>query len=179
MFYIIFFICFFDYGGFDVLFFFNIELFVSGLGEIQICYVVIGVNYIDIYYCKGVFGFKLLLLSGLGVEGVGEIVVVGFVVFVFKVGDCVVYVGGLLGGYVIYCNFLVVWVIYVFVGLDSVIVVVSVFKGLIVEYLIYCCVSLQLGDMVLFYVVVGGVGFFVSQWFKVFGVIVIGIVMYD
>lgn len=165
-----------DYGGSDVLSLSNIELPAPGPGEIQIRHAAIGVNYIDIYHRKGVFGPKLPLPSGLGVEGVGEIVAVGPDVSAFKVGDRVAYVGGPPGGYATHRNLPAARAIYVPAGLDSATVAASVFKGLTAEYLTHRCVSLQPGDTVLFHAAAGGVGSFASQWLKALGVTVIGTV---
>lgn len=165
-----------DYGGSDVLSLSNIELPAPGPGEIQIRHAAIGVNYIDIYHRKGVFGPKLPLPSGLGVEGVGEIVAVGPVVSAFKVGDRVAYVGGPPGGYATHRNLPAARAIHVPAGLDSATVAASVFKGLTAEYLTHRCVSLQPGDTVLFHAAAGGVGSFASQWLKALGVTVIGTV---
>lgn len=165
-----------DYGGPDVLSLSNIELPAPGPGEIQIRHAAIGVNYIDIYHRKGVFGPKLPLPSGLGVEGVGEIVAVGPDVSAFKVGDRVAYVGGPPGGYATHRNLPAARAIHVPAGLDSVTVAASVFKGLTAEYLTHRCVSLQPGDTVLFHAAAGGVGSFASQWLKALGVTVIGTV---
>lgn len=165
-----------DYGGSDVLSLSNIELPAPGPGEIQIRHAAIGVNYIDIYHRKGVFGPKLPLPSGLGVEGVGEIVAVGPDVSAFKVGDRVAYVGGPPGGYATHRNLPAARAIHVPAGLDSATVAASVFKGLTAEYLTHRCVSLQPGDTVLFHAAAGGVGSFASQWLKALGVTVIGTV---
>jgi NADPH2:quinone reductase len=165
-----------DYGGSDVLSLSNIELPAPGPGEIQIRHAAIGVNYIDIYHRKGVFGPKLPLPSGLGVEGVGEIVAVGPDVSAFKVGDRVAYVGGPPGGYATHRNLPAARAIQVPAGLDSATVAASVFKGLTAEYLTHRCVSLQPGDTVLFHAAAGGVGSFASQWLKALGVTVIGTV---
>lgn len=165
-----------DYGGSDVLSLSNIELPAPGPGEIQIRHAAIGVNYIDIYHRKGVFGPKLPLPSGLGVEGVGEIVAVGPDVSAFKVGDRVAYVGGPPGGYATHRNLPAARAIHVPAGLDSATVAASVFKGLTAEYLTHRCVSLQPGDTVLFHAAAGGVASFASQWLKALGVTVIGTV---
>lgn len=165
-----------DYGGSDVLSLSNIELPAPGPGEIQIRHAAIGVNYIDIYHRKGVFGPKLPLPSGLGVEGVGEIVAVGPDVSAFKVGDRVAYVGGPPGGYATHRNLPAARAIHVPAGLDSATVAASVFKGLTAEYLTHRCVSLQPGDTVLFHAAAGGVGSFAGQWLKALGVTVIGTV---
>lgn len=63
------------------------------------------------------------------------------------------------------------------IGYDDVVLVML--QGLIVYYLLCCMYLVKVGDMILIYVVVGGVGLFVCQWVKVFGVIVIGMVGFD
>lgn len=165
-----------EYGGPDVLSLANVDLPAPGPGQIQIRHAAIGVNYIDIYHRKGVFGPKLPLPSGLGVEGVGEITTVGPEVSGFAVGDRVAYVGGPPGGYATHRNLPAARALHVPGGLDSETVAASVFKGLTAEYLAHRCVSLRPGDTVLLHAAAGGVGSFASQWLKALGVTVIGTV---
>ncbi len=165
-----------EYGGPDTLSLQSVDLASPGSGEIQIRHAAIGVNYIDIYHREGVFGPKLPLPSGLGVEGVGEIVAVGPDVSGFAIGDRVAYVGGPPGAYATHRNLPAARALLVPGGLDSETVAASVFKGLTAEYLTHRCVDLRPGDTVLLHAAAGGVGSFASQWLKALGVVVIGTV---
>ncbi|PRA53003.1 quinone oxidoreductase family protein [Brucella pituitosa] len=168
-----------EYGGPEVLSFQKMELPSPGSGELQIKHLAIGVNYIDIYHRKGVFAAKLPLPSGLGVEGVGEIVGCGPDVAGFVIGDRVAYVGGAPGGYSAFRNIAAARCLRVPEGLDSETVAATVFKGLTAEYLTHRCVSLKQGDTVLFHAAAGGVGSLATQWLKSLGVSVIGTVSTD
>lgn len=154
----------------------KIELAAPGKDEIQIRHDAIGVNFIDIYHRKGVFGPKLSLPGRLGVEGVGEVIAVGTDVSGFAVGDRVAYVGGPPGGYSTHRNLPAARALHAPAGLDSETVAASVFKGLAAEYLTHRCISLRPGDTALLHAAAGGVGSFASQWLKALGVTVIGTV---
>lgn len=149
-------------GGLEQLKLVDVEVGVFGLGEICICYEVCGLNYIDVYYCNGIY--LLFLLVCLGMEGVGVVEVVGEGVMYFKLGDCVVYVSQLLGVYVMVWVMLVKCVLKLFDVIFFEIGVVMMFKGLMVQYLLCKMLlqgGLQVGDFLFFYVVVGGVGLIV------------------
>lgn len=96
-------------------------VFDSGFGEVCMWYMVIGVNYVDIYYCGGIFYLWLVFdeLVVIGFEGVGIVEGVGEGVIGFKIGDCVVYGILLLGFYFEVCNYFVDKLLYLFEGLDD------------------------------------------------------------
>lgn len=165
-----------EYGGPEVLSFQKFDLATPGKGEIQIRHAAIGLNFIDIYHRKGMFGPKLPLPAIPGVEGVGEVVAVGADVSGFTVGDRVAYVGGPPGGYATHRNLPAARALHVPAGVASETVAASIFKGLTAEYLTHRCVSLGPDDTVLLHAAAGGVGSFTSQWLKVLGVTVIGTV---
>ncbi|WP_104493560.1 quinone oxidoreductase family protein [Paracoccus denitrificans] len=165
-----------EYGGPEVLSFHKFHLAAPGKGEIQIRHAAIGMNFIDIYHRKGVFGPKLPLPAIPGVEGVGEVVALGADVSGFTVGDRVAYVGGPPGGYATHRNLPAARALHVPAGLASETVAASIFKGLTAEYLTHRCVSLGPDDTVLLHAAAGGVGSFASQWLKALGVTVIGTV---
>lgn len=155
----------------------DVDVFVFGFGEVIIKQYVIGLNYIDVYFCIGLY--LQLLLGGIGMEVLGVVEVVGEGVMYVKFGDCVVYVGCFIGVYVVVCIMLVDIFVCLLDVIDFEIGVVMMLQGMIVQYLFCDSYCVQFGDMVLFYVVVGGVGLIVCQWLKVFGVMVIGIVGSD
>ena len=165
-----------EYGGPDVLSLRQVDLPPPASGEIQVRHLAIGVNFIDIYHRKGVFGPKLPLPAGLGVEGVGEVIALGPDVSGFAVGDRVAYVGGPPGGYATCRNLPAARALHVPAGLDNETVAAAVFKGLTAEYLTCRCVSLRPGDTVLFHAAAGGVGSLACQWLKSRGIAVIGTV---
>lgn len=165
-----------DFGGPDVLSPVEIPLADPGKGEIQIRQTAIGVNYIDIYHRKGVFGPRLSLPAIPGVEGVGVVVALGAEVGGFAIGDRVAYIGGPPAGYATHRNLPAGRALHLPEDLDSALVAASLFKGLTAEYLTHRCVSLRPGDTVLFHAAAGGVGALATQWLKALGVTVIGTV---
>lgn len=125
-------------GGFEVIEWIDVDLFVFGLDEVCFCLMVVGLNYIDIYYWSGLY--LMVLFSGFGSEVVGVVEVVGVDVD-FKVGDCVVIFGLVLGVYVIECNIVVNSLFFIFDDIDDVIVVVGFLKGCMMEFFVECCVK--------------------------------------
>lgn len=168
-----------EYGGPQVLTAEIMPLTAPGQGEIQIRHSAIGVNFIDIYHRKGIFGPPLTLPATPGVEGVGEVKAIGAGVTGFAVGDRVGYVGGPPGGYATFRNLPASRAIMLPEDLDDALIAASLFKGLTAEYLTHRCVTLNPGDTVLLHAAAGGVGSLASQWLRALGVTVIGTVGSD
>ncbi|SNR47905.1 quinone oxidoreductase family protein [Paracoccus sediminis] len=164
------------FGGRNVLSLDRIDLPAPGPGEIQLRHLAIGLNFIDIYHRKGVFAAPLSLPSGLGVEGVGEVTLIGDGVAGIAPGDRVAYVGGPPGAYATARNLPAARAITVPDGIDSATMAAMIFKGLTAEYLIHRCVAVRPGDRVLFHAAAGGVGSIACQWLKAIGAEVIGTV---
>lgn len=118
-------------------------------------------NFVDMYFCSGLY--LVLLLVGIGVEVVGVVEVVGFGVMNVVVGDCVIYMGflNMLGVYSIEWLIFVVLFVWLLVGIVCEMVVVMMMCGFMLVYLLCCIYVFVLGDMILLYVVVGGVGLIV------------------
>lgn len=164
------------FGSPDVLTQHDVKLPPPDSGEIQIRHLAIGVNFIDIYQRKGVFGPQLVLPSGLGMEGVGIITAVGKDVSGFRLGDRIAYIGGPANAYSTYRNLPAVRALPVPNRLESKTVAAMLFKGLTAEYLIHRCVPVSKNDIVLLHAAAGGVGLIVTQWLKHIGATVIGTV---
>ena len=162
------------YGDTSVLRMTDVDLPDPAAGEIQIQHEAIGVNYIDIYHRKGVFGAPLPLPSGLGMEGVGIVTALGAGVNTFAVGDRVAYVGGPPNAYSQARNLPAGRALVVPNALSSKIVAALIFKGLTVEYLIHRCRNVGPGDTVLWHAAAGGVGSIACQWLSSKGITVIG-----
>ena len=163
-------------GGPEVLEDVSIGLPEPATGEIQIRHEAIGLNFIDIYHRKGVFAAKLPLPSGLGVEGVGEVIAVGPEVVGFTCGDRIAYVGGPPGAYATHRNLPASRAVHIPEDMDAVIVAATIFKGLTAEYLVHRCVAVEPGDFVLVHAAAGGVGSLACQWLRKIGATVIGTV---
>lgn len=152
----------------------DVDLPDPAAGEIQIEHEAIGLNYIDIYYRKGIYAAPLPLPSGLGMEGVGVITAPGAGVERFTVGDRVAYVGGPPNAYSRARNLPAGRALKVPGGLDSRTVAALIFKALTVEYLIHRCRKVEPRDTVLWHAAAGGVGSIACQWLSSKGVTVIG-----
>lgn len=148
-------------------------------GEVAIRHEAIGVNYIDIYHRKGIYGRPLALPSGLGVEGAGVVTAVGADVTNFAVGDRVAYVGGAPGAYGTARCIAAARVVPVPDGVSSQTAAAVIFKGLTVEYLIRRCRRIGVDDIVLWHAAAGGVGSLAVQWLAHVGASVIGTVGSD
>ena len=168
-----------EYGDSNVLSLQQAELQEPAPEEIQICHMAIGVNYIDINHRKGVSVAKLPLPSGLGMEGVSIVTLLGTEVSNLEIGDRVAYIGGPPGGYSCHRNLPAARALRVPEGLLTEDVAALIFKGLTVEYLIHRCVPVAKGDVVLFHAAAGGVGSIACQWLKDLGATVIGTVSTD
>lgn len=164
------------YGDPSVLRLTDVDLPEPAPGEIQLQHEAIGVNYIDIYHRKGVFGAPLPLPSGLGMEGVGIVTALGAGVNTFAVGDRVAYVGGPPNAYSQARNLPAGRALAVPDALSSKMVAALIFKGLTVEYLIHRCRNFVQGDTVLWHAAAGGVGSIACQWLSSKGITVIGTV---
>lgn len=168
-----------EYGGPEVLELQTVELPSPGAGEIQIRHLAIGVNFIDIYHRKGIFGAPLPLPNGLGIEGVGIVTAVGDGVTEFAAGQRVAYLGGSPGGYATERNLPTARALAVPEGLADETVAALLMKGLTVEYLINRCAPVKAGETVLWHAAAGGVGLIACQWLRNMGVTVIGTVGSD
>ena len=84
-------------GGAEVLSYEDVTLAPPGPGEVRVRHHAIGVNFIDIYYRKGLYPVPALPFTP-GNEGAGEVVSVGEGVRGLKKGDRVAYVST-LGSY--------------------------------------------------------------------------------
>ncbi|GGF72700.1 quinone oxidoreductase [Paracoccus acridae] len=164
------------FGGPDVLSLQDVELPSPGPGEIQVRHLAIGLNFIDIYHRKGIYGAPLSLPSGLGVEGVGHVTALGEGVTGFAPGDRIAYVGGPPGAYALARNLPAARALGVPDEIDDTTVAAMIFKGLTAEYLIHRCVAVAPGDRVLFHAAAGGVGSIACRWLASIGAEVIGTV---
>jgi len=158
----------------DVLEWTSEELPKPAADQIQIIQRAIGVNYIDIYHRTGLY--PLPLPSGVGVEGVGEVEMVGESVKNFAPGDRVVYVGGPPGGYASARNVPAARALKLPDDIPTDVAASLIFKGLTVEYLIRRCHEVKKGDTVLFHAAAGGIGLIAGQWLKHIGATIIGTV---
>jgi len=166
-----------EYGGPEVLRFETIELPEPGPNEVRLRQTAVGLNFIDVYHRTGLYPPGLP--SGLGSEAAGVVEAVGSDVGELNVGDRVVYTGGALGAYAVRRNLPADLVVPIPDDLDDATAAAVFLKGLTAWYLLHRSYRVRRGDPILLYAAAGGVGSIATQWAKVLGATVIGVVGSD
>ena len=161
-------------GGPEVLQWVDIEVATPGPDEVRVVHEAIGLNFIDVYFRKGVYPQPLP--GWLGMEASGVIESVGSNVKHVKAGDRVAYAGKPAGAY----SQVRVMPAEIVVKLPDAISfemgAAMMLQGLTVNYLLTDSYKVQAGDTVLFHAAAGGVGLIAMQWLKLLGATVIGTV---
>jgi len=163
-----------EVGGPEVLKWVDIEVGEPGPQDVRIRHEAIGLNFIDVYFRKGVYPQPLP--GWLGMEASGVIESVGSEVKHLKVGDRVAYAGKPAGAY----SQVRVMPADIVVKLPDAISfemgAAMMLQGLTVQYLLTDSYQVKPGDTVLFHAAAGGVGLIAMQWLKLLGANVIGTV---
>ncbi len=163
-----------EVGGPEVLKWVDIEVAEPGPGEVRIQHQAIGLNFIDVYFRKGVYPQPLP--GWLGMEASGIVESVGANVKHLKVGDRVVYAAKPPGAYsqvrVIAADVVVKLPDAISFEMGA----AMMLQGLTVHYLLNDSYRVKAGDTVLFHAAAGGVGLIAMQWLKLLGATVIGTV---
>ena len=161
-------------GGPEVLQWVDVEVAAPGPDEVRVVHEAIGLNFIDVYFRKGVYPQPLP--GWLGMEASGVIESVGSNVKHVKAGDRVAYAGKPAGAY----SQVRVMPAEIVVKLPDAISfemgAAMMLQGLTVNYLLTDSYKVQAGDTVLFHAAAGGVGLIAMQWLKLLGATVIGTV---
>jgi NADPH2:quinone reductase len=161
-------------GGPEVLQWVDIEVAAPGPDEVRVVHEAIGLNFIDVYFRKGVYPQPLP--GWLGMEAAGVIESVGSNVKHVKAGDRVAYAGKPAGAY----SQVRVMPAEIVVKLPDAISfemgAAMMLQGLTVNYLLTDSYKVKAGDTVLFHAAAGGVGLIAIQWLKLLGATVIGTV---
>lgn len=146
-----------------------------GHDQVLIRQTAVGVNFIDVYFRKGVYpapGFPFVP----GLEGSGVVEQVGLEVSAFKVGDRVAYAAPPLGAYSEQRLMPADRLIRLPDGIDDVTAAAMMLKGLTAHYLLRQVYDVKASDTILFHAAAGGVGLIACQWAKHLGATVIGTV---
>lgn len=163
-----------EVGGPEVLQWVDVEVGEPGPQEVRIKHHAIGLNYIDVYFRKGVYPQPLP--GSLGMEAAGVIEAVGSEVKHVQVGDRVAYAGKPAGAY----SQVRIMPAETLVKLPDAIsfeqAAAMMLQGLTVQYLVTDSYPVKAGDTVLFHAAAGGVGLIAIQWLKLLGATVIGTV---
>ena len=165
-------------GGPEVLKWRAVEVGEPGPGEIRIRHLAVGVNFIDVYYRKGVYpppgGYPLIP----GAEAAGEVEAVGEGVSGLRPGDRVVYQVH-VGAYAEKRLLPTERAVKLPEGIDPKVAAAGFLKGLTVQCLIRRTFKVEKGQTILWHAAAGGVGSLAAQWASALGVTVIGTVGSD
>ena len=165
-------------GGPEVLQWEDVDAPEPGPNQVRVRHTAVGLNFIDIYYRKGVYAAPQLPFTP-GVEGAGVVEKAGAGVTEFKPGDRVAYPSSPLGAYsemrVIAADRLVP----IPTNVDDRTAAAMMLKGTTAQYLLRRTYRVQPGDTILFHAAAGGVGLIACQWAKQLGATVIGTVSSD
>ena len=164
-------------GGPEVLVSEEVEVGKPGPGEARIRHTAVGLNFVDIYYRKGVYPVQLP--SGLGGEGAGVVKEVGSGVADLKPGDRVAYGNAPLGAYAEERLIPADRLIKLPDAIDDKTAAAMMLKGLTVQYLIRQTYRVKAGETILLHAAAGGVGLILDQWATHLGATVIGTVSTD
>jgi NADPH2:quinone reductase len=162
-------------GGPEVLKWVEVEVGKPGKGEAHVRHTAIGVNFVDIYYRKGVYnppgGFPLIP----GGEAAGVVVAVGESVTGVKAGDRVAY-NVAAGAYAEERLVPADKLVKIPDGIDDKVVAAAFLKGMTVQSLVRRTFKVAKGQTVLWHAAAGGVGTLGVQWVRALGAKVIGTV---
>jgi NADPH2:quinone reductase len=162
-------------GGPEVLKWREVKVGEPGPGEIRLRHLAVGLNFIDVYYRKGVYpppgGYPLIP----GAEAAGEVVAVGPGVTGLKPGDRVVYQVH-VGAYAEERLLPADRAVKLPDGIDPKVAAAGFLKGLTVQCLVRRTFKVEKGQTILWHAAAGGVGSIASQWLSALGATVIGTV---
>ncbi|KAJ9692818.1 hypothetical protein PVL29_011756 [Vitis rotundifolia] len=165
----------YELGGPEVLKWEDVEIGEPNEGEIYVKNQAIGVNFIDIYFRKGVYKAATMPFTP-GMEAVGVVTAVGPGITGRKVGDVVAYAGTPMGSYseeqILPAN----KVVPVPPSIDPTVGASIMLKGMTAHFLVRRCFKVEPGHIVLVHAAAGGVGSLLCQWANALGATVIGTV---
>ncbi|HXU05550.1 MAG TPA: quinone oxidoreductase [Polyangia bacterium] len=161
-----------ELGGPEVLRFEDVPEPVPGPGEARVRQTAIGVNFIDVYFRRGIYKSPQLPFVP-GQEAAGVVEAIGPGVSEVAVGDRVAY-ASLQGSYAEVRVAPAARLVKLPATIDDRTAAAIMLKGMTAEYLLIRCARVAPGDTILFHAAAGGVGSIACQWAKLLGVRVIG-----
>jgi len=161
-----------ELGGPEVLQFEDVPDPTPGPGEARVRQTAIGVNFIDVYFRRGLYKAPAMPFTP-GQEGAGLVEAVGPGVTEVAVGDHVAY-AGLPGSYAEVRVAPAARLVKLPPGIDDRTAAAMMLKGMTAEVLLLRCARVSRGDTILFHAAAGGVGTITVQWAKHLGLRVIG-----
>ncbi|XP_047068694.1 2-haloacrylate reductase-like [Lolium rigidum] len=164
-----------ELGGPEAMRWEEVEVGAPKDGEIRVKNTAIGVNFIDVYFRKGVV-YSATLPFTPGMEAVGVVTAVGPGLTGRKVGDVVAYAGMPMGSYaeeqILPANVAVP----VPPSIDHKTAAAIMLKGITAHVLLRRVFKVEAGHTVLVHAAAGGVGSLLCQWANALGATVIGTV---
>ncbi|KAF9689653.1 hypothetical protein SADUNF_Sadunf01G0114600 [Salix dunnii] len=164
-----------ELGGPEVLKWEDVEIGEPGEGEIRIKNKAIGLNFIDVYFRKGVYTASEMPFIP-GREAVGEVIAVGPGLTGRKIGDIVAYAGDPMGSYAEEQILPANKVVSVPESISPVVAASVMLKGMTTQFLLRRCFKVEPGHTILVHAAAGGVGSLLCQWANALGATVIGTV---
>ncbi|KAF9690357.1 hypothetical protein SADUNF_Sadunf01G0187200 [Salix dunnii] len=164
-----------ELGGPEVLKWEDVETREPGQGEIRVKNKAIGLNFIDVYFRKGVYKTSTMPFTP-GMEAVGEVIALGPGVTDRKVGEVVGYAGGPMGSYTEEQILPANKVVPVPPSISPTIAASVMLKGMTAQFLLHRCFKVEPGHTILVQAAAGGVGSLLCQRANALGATVIGTV---
>ncbi|XP_047341457.1 quinone oxidoreductase-like [Impatiens glandulifera] len=164
-----------ELGGPEVLKWEVVEIGEPKEGEIRVKNKAIGLNFIDIYFRKGVYKAPTTPFIP-GMEAVGVVTAVGPGLTGRLVGDVVAYAGNPMGAYSEEQILPADKVVPVPSSIDPIVAASVMLKGMTAQFLLRRCFKVEPGHTVLVHAAAGGVGSLLCQWANALGATVIGTV---
>jgi NADPH2:quinone reductase len=159
-------------GGPEELRFEDVPEPVPGPGEARVRQTAIGVNYIDVYFRRGIYKTPQFPFVP-GQEAAGVVEAVGPGVSEVAVGDRVAY-ASLQGAYAEVRLAPAARLVKLPPAIDDRTAAAMMLKGMTAEYLLHRVARVARGDTILFHAAAGGVGSIACRWAKHLGLSVIG-----
>ncbi|KAF2311694.1 hypothetical protein GH714_026032 [Hevea brasiliensis] len=153
----------------------DVETGEPGEGEIRVKNKAIGVNFIDVYFRKGVYKAQSMPFTP-GMEAVGEVIAVGPGLTGRNIGDIVAYAGNPMGSYAEEQILPANKVVPVPSSISPVIAASVMLKGMTTQFLVRRCFKVEPEHTILVHAAAGGVGSLLCQWANALGATVIGTV---
>ncbi|KAK9914000.1 hypothetical protein M0R45_037799 [Rubus argutus] len=164
-----------EHGGPEVLKWEDVEIGEPKEGEIRVKSKAIGLNFIDVYFRKGVYKPPSIPYTP-GEEACGVVTAVGPGLTSRKVGDVVAFAGGSMGSYVEELILPANKVVPVPPSIDPTVAASLLLKGMTAQFLLRRCFKVEPGHTILVHAAAGGVGSLLCQWANAIGATVIGTV---
>ncbi|PON39657.1 Alcohol dehydrogenase superfamily, zinc-type [Trema orientale] len=164
-----------ELGGPEVLKWEDVEIGEPKEGEIRVRNKAIGLNFVDVYFRKGVYKAPTMPFTP-GREACGVVTAVGPGVTGWQVGDLVAYAGNPMGSYAEEQILPADGVVPVPDSISPVTAASILLKGLTVQFLLHRCYKVEPGHTILVHAAAGGVGSLLCQWANALGATVIGTV---